>query len=327
MDLFDELEKMALNAASDLSDGLKALSKDTIFRWEKLFGYSHADAVGMIERHRGNLSRKRVSDEHWEIVREEREAQGYDREAYEHDLEIGGRSLKSTQAKVEGSRGDVRQREKYIVKLEEDLTVEVIQKVSRLKQALEIVKGSGEDGDARFCVVDWGTRQALLDHFSETRFRPTVVRITRPAEKAFSSDSRYPTLGLDTTLPQHRCSERGGPFRPAQDEYPVWYFFYGTLTDSTVLTRHLLLNEEPVLYHATVTGGLLENWGGKYRALVDGPENATVQGLAYQVMTREHEDALRTYETDKYEVVRCGIEIEGRWVQGCTFRFVEKIYG
>jgi hypothetical protein len=59
--------------------------------------------------------------------------------------------------------------------------------------------------------------------------------------------------------------------------------------------------------------------------LVDGPQNARVDGSAYRVMTRGHENALRAYEIGNYEVVRCGIEIEGRLVIGCTFRFVGKI--
>lgn len=36
----------------------------------------------------------------------------------------------------------------------------------------------------------------------------------------------------------------------------------------------------------------------------------------------EHEDVLRKYETDAYEVVRCLIKIDGTTVHGCTFRFV-----
>jgi hypothetical protein len=46
------------------------------------------------------------------------------------------------------------------------------------------------------------------------------------------------------------------------------------LLDLEVLTRHLSVIEEPVLHPTTVTGGVLETWGGKYLALVDGPKNA-----------------------------------------------------
>ena len=48
---------------------------------------------------------------------------------------------------------------------------------------------------------------------------------------------------------------------------------------------------------------------------------------AYQVMSKEQEDGLRTYETDNYEVVRCLMSIASNGgrredVQGCTFRFI-----
>lgn len=162
MDIFDELEQMDLNASvSDLNDEEQVPSQETILRWQQLFGYTYADAVDMIDKHRGNLSRKRVNDEHWEIVREEKEAQGYDREAYEHELGIGRRRVKPSQAKAEKGKSDTRER--HIVKLEEDLTAEMIRGVSGANESLEDVEGSGEDGDARFCVVDSCMKQVLLE--------------------------------------------------------------------------------------------------------------------------------------------------------------------
>lgn len=223
MDIFDELENMALNATSYPNKEPEVPSKDTICRWEKLFGYSHADAVNAIEQHRGSLSRKRIGDEHWELVRDEKKAQGYDREAYEHELEIGGRTFKPDSARVNGATSQRMEKERYIVKLEEDVTPDAIKEPMGLTEKPEVMEGSGEDGngDARFCVVGAATRQALLDRFSTTRFRPTFVRVTRPAEKDLSSDSRYPTLGVDTTLLTHRSSARSGTFIPAQNEFPV----------------------------------------------------------------------------------------------------------
>ena len=50
-----------------------------------------------------------------------------------------------------------------------------------------------------------------------------------------------------------------------------------------------------------------------------------MDGWAYKVLSQEQEDALRMYETAKYEVVRVAIAIIGgsctERVQGCTFRF------
>ncbi|KAK5626389.1 hypothetical protein RRF57_002104 [Xylaria bambusicola] len=41
-------------------------------------------AAQEIQIHRSNLSRPRVSDSHWELVRVEKEARGFTREAYEY---------------------------------------------------------------------------------------------------------------------------------------------------------------------------------------------------------------------------------------------------
>lgn len=66
----------------------------------------------------------------------------------------------------------------------------------------------------------------------------------------------------------------------------------------------------------------MKSWAGKYKALVDGPPSARIQGHAYEVMSEDHEESLRAYETVRYEVVRCDIHIEGKGVvRGLTFRF------
>ena len=114
-----------------------------------------------------------------------------------------------------------------------------------------------------------------------------------------------------------------------QDEYPVTYFFYGTLTDPDFLVQLLCLPEEeiPVLKPAHITHGILRTWRGKYKALVDGAPGDVVDGFAYEITTREREEAMRVYETEIYEVVRCGIFVEGEgggWRKGLTSRFVRE---
>ena len=139
------------------------------------------------------------------------------------------------------------------------------------------------------------------------------------ARKDLCDSSVYPTLGQDnddTTLFQYH------PLMPRQEEYPVWYFFYGTLGDAEQLSWVLGLDEVPILHLAKILGGVVK-WAGLYKALVDGPETAEVEGWAYLVKTEEQEDDLRFYETANYEVVRCGIIMEGGTVDGCTFRFVD----
>jgi hypothetical protein len=145
------------------------------------------------------------------------------------------------------------------------------------------------------------------------------------AEKCLSSCSLAPTLGSDIepTLPQFRADTATQTFYPTQDQYPVLYFFYGTLADPEFLARKLDLPDCPILEPATISGGTLRIWGGKYKALVDGPTTATVSGWAYEVACKDHEDQLRFYETDQYEVVRCDIRMQstGETVKGLTFRF------
>lgn len=89
MDLLSELEKMANNIADDSDAGSELeLSDSVITRWQQLFCYTRAEAISHIEQHRCNFSRERVSDEHWEMVSSVKEADGYDREAYEHEIEL-----------------------------------------------------------------------------------------------------------------------------------------------------------------------------------------------------------------------------------------------
>lgn len=142
------------------------------------------------------------------------------------------------------------------------------------------------------------------------------------AKKDLSPGSLYPTLGIDSTLPQYRAP----PQREIvmQNQYPVWYFFYGTLGQADLLKLQELLDLDflPQLLPAQVEGGRLEMWGGKYKALIDEPPEASVPGWAYQVESLEHEETLRYYETENYEVVRCTIILgNGERIGGLTFRF------
>jgi hypothetical protein len=134
----------------------------------------------------------------------------------------------------------------------------------------------------------------------------------------------YPTLGVESTLPQYRADGVDAEFMPTQNQHPVWYFFYGNLAVPDILTRRLALVEEPIFTPATVTGGVIKKWRGKYNALIDGPDTACVDGWAYLVVTEEHEESLRFYETENYEVVRCTIIIKDTsdTVKGLTFKFV-----
>ena len=175
---------------------------------------------------------------------------------------------------------------------------------------------------ANFCIVDGRTKDAILN----IGFRPFFMRLADSAAKELSAHSRHPTLGVpDANLPQFRLDNNHAAL-PAQDEYPVMYFFYGTLCEPDVLISLLRLDEPPVFYPANVTGGrLTKTPGGLYNALVHGRSDETVQGSAYMIKSRTEEDALCDYETEMYEVVRCFINFEEkgqiRTVPGLTFLY------
>jgi hypothetical protein len=218
----------------------------------------------------------------------------------------------------------------YTLKLEGPIsTPQKVQIVANLSTIPESFHGGGEEGDAIFCKVGGQTKMAIEEWLSihiGINFRPLFV-LGGKAYKELSPHSLYPTLGKDATLPQYRPQDphlfdTAPSFGQAHDHFSVWYFFfYCTLANIPKLRSLLSLpeDEQTVLQEASVMGGKMETWGnGKYNALVDGPEMRCVKGSAYRVMS----DALRKYETNTYEVVRCLIKISGATVEGCTFRFV-----
>lgn len=211
----------------------------------------------------------------------------------------------------------------FLMKMEPPLeTAEKARDAAGLKELPEVVED--EEKTARFCCIKgvgkWKIMTWIEENGHASGFVPIFTRIVMPARKKLERESMHPMLGVESTLPQFRSAVVG----PWQEEWPVWYFFYGTLGDREVLGRLLSLeSEELVLREASVLGGVMKMWGGKYKALVDGPERAKVVGKAFLVTNQGYEDALRQYETDNYEVVRCTISMEGGTkVEGCTFRFI-----
>lgn len=187
-------------------------------------------------------------------------------------------------------------------------------------------KGLGEEGDADFAHITGAAKRAIED-WIETQSprppRPTFIRLSQ-SRKDLSDMSCHPSLGVDSSLPQHRLQD-SPRHAPAQMEYPVWYLFYGTLMDPETVQKCIPLPSTPRLLPASTRGGILRSWGRKYKALVDGPPEAQVDGFAYRVETAEHEEYLRFRETEAYEVVRCRITLEGgEEVPGLTFRFVKQ---
>ncbi|KAF7177982.1 hypothetical protein CNMCM7691_006622 [Aspergillus felis] len=74
-------------------------------------------------------------------------------------------------------------------------------------------------------------------------------------------------------------------------EYPVYYFFYGTLTVAANLKRIIDLQEEPRLRKAKIIGYTLAKWGD-YPALINGEPGQEVSGYAYLVQSEEEAQSL-----------------------------------
>ncbi|KAJ9604816.1 hypothetical protein H2200_010931 [Cladophialophora chaetospira] len=288
MDLLDELETLA-NAAS--------LSEDTATepdasRWQTLFGSSEAEAIQRLEEYRADFARQQTLATARESI-ESHQQLTTDHNLQENEHQFSPAINNNT----------------YIVQLAGPLvSPSTIQTAANLPSPPQIHTGQSEHGTSTFCEIDGPDRAALLCWTSKHHpsYRPTIVRLTR-AKKDLSPISIAPTLGVDATLPQYRLQDERDTPRPAQAEYPVWYFFCGTLGDPGVLKHHLDVEDEPELIPAHVTGGGLWTWGAKYRAIVDAEPDARVDGWAFLVQSEEQEDALRFYEKEKYEVVRCRI--------------------
>jgi hypothetical protein len=85
---------------------------------------------------------------------------------------------------------------------------------------------------------------------------------------------------------------------------PVYYFFYGTLTQPETLKRILDLKEEPLLRKAQIVGYSLTNWGD-YLTLLGGPPDNVVSGYAYMVQSDDDEQKHAYYETLAYKAAPC----------------------
>lgn len=79
---------MVSNVIDEPEDDSKA-EIETVKSWQERFLCSNAEASRHIIQHREDLTRVKVSDEHWKMIRSENEAEGYDREAYNYSMTLG----------------------------------------------------------------------------------------------------------------------------------------------------------------------------------------------------------------------------------------------
>lgn len=220
----------------------------------------------------------------------------------------------------------------YLIRLENPLsTPRDVANILRLSRLPPLETGTGESGTASFCRLSHSDVQAL-DIWTATYCpgkRFTKIRVAMAHKDENWRD--LPFLGRDCTLPQYQPSMLSLPlpqYQPSrlslldvEAEFPVLYFFYGTLTSRKVLSRLFdLPARTPIrLYAATLLDGRLRTWAGKYKALVDSPGDMVDGYVFLDVKNAEREEALRRYEGDCYEVVRANVKEIKRMVR--VFRF------
>ncbi|KAF7188242.1 hypothetical protein HII31_10527 [Pseudocercospora fuligena] len=181
-ELQQELEALAGNAynPNDQDENTKQEPiSTTISRWQRLFGLSADDAVDRIMDHRHDLTKSRVSDDHWSTVQDEKEASGYDREAYEY--EIGLQKKKATLPDLVTTANEASDSTiKYLVELTGPLdTVDKVRTAANMDTMPPLVSGtSAEDGRAvSLCCIDAKDKAAIL-HWASTEsggFEPTIL--------------------------------------------------------------------------------------------------------------------------------------------------------
>jgi len=148
---WEEVERMAKAASSvDALSASEFPTEEQIARWQKLFNYSRREALNLIAAQRSDVTRTRISDEHCELVRAEREAQGHDRETYEHGQQLGN-VMKSQSAVIPAKDGTVM----VLIRLGGLLgSKEKVREIAGLDEDPKVVDGKSEMGKASFCVVD-----------------------------------------------------------------------------------------------------------------------------------------------------------------------------
>lgn len=148
-DSWDEVERMAQAAtATDAIESESFPTDEQLERWQKLFKYTRREAFILIKAQRSDLTRTRIPDEHWALVKDEREAHGHDRETYEHSLQLGN-VLKSQSATIPGVDGE----NMFLFRLG-GLLGDVAKVKGVVGYEPKVVEGQSELGIVNFCWVD-----------------------------------------------------------------------------------------------------------------------------------------------------------------------------
>lgn len=234
-----------------------------ICQWQQLFSYSKAESWEHTQRQSDDWNAL-VPAALWDAVRDKQEPLGHDRRSYSHWLQTSSQRQEKTSTISSTSQTE----RDYLFRLEGPLSSpEQITQIAGLSRAPIIYRGESlsQGKTTQFCLIKSSTHTALQKWISKEApgFQPLFVSHSR-ARKELSSISIAPFLGCESMLPQYRLLLPDTTPCPQQDEYPVWYFFHGTLTETATLDRlfgHVgSIFPRLELHPAHIRGGKLETW-------------------------------------------------------------------
>ena len=110
-------------------------------------------------------TRERISNDHWALIKDEKEALGYDREAYEHSLELP-KVFKGQSATIPtaGADGELM----LLFRLGGLLdTPEKVKEIAGLDETPMVRDGMSEMGIVQFCVVDKEAQKKLEEWLAQ----------------------------------------------------------------------------------------------------------------------------------------------------------------
>lgn len=185
-----ELERLAQAAeAADAQLASEYPSQDTIQRWQQLFGYTSQEAVQLIGAQRGDgrfcrthqvaswgvlivvfvVTRERITDEHWELIKAEKEAAGHDRESYEHSLQLKN-VFSSQSASIPHPDGGL----VLLFRLGGLLnSAKKVQEVAKLVELPVEQEGWSERGPVKFVMVDEDAKRKLEEWLTQQSVLPS----------------------------------------------------------------------------------------------------------------------------------------------------------
>lgn len=233
----EALERMGANAINSFED---EPSEVDIKRWQTLFSVTHVDAQHNPKVYREDLDRCRIADELWFDMKASKEAQGFDREAYEYELFCRQKVNSTAGAPITSSVLSSPQNNvlRGLLLGGPLNTPENVRDIAGFTPTF--VTAESEETTTSFCYVtgdqERRIRQGLKDR--GISFEPCFITINIAAKDL----SALPKLGVnDPTLPQHRLNS----LTDLPYGYPVLYFFYGTLAQPEILS----LNSKTSLIH------------------------------------------------------------------------------